>query len=213
MYTPESFKLTDKNRIFNLIDRFPFATIFSQHTGKACATHLPLVLDRKKELLIGHFARPNDQWNDLAQQESLIVFQGPHCYISPTWYETKMAVPTWNYVAVHLYCQAEIIDDPEELRDSLDGLVRKFEDGENNYQMNHVDSDFIQKMFKGIAGVRFKINRIEAKQKLSQNHPEERKKRVIDHLRALGDENSCAIAQLMEENLKSFKKTEGRKEK
>ncbi|MDP4108035.1 MAG: FMN-binding negative transcriptional regulator, partial [Bacillota bacterium] len=103
MYIPEYFKINDKEIIYEVIEKNSFATLFSQHNGEPCATHLPLTLNRENDLLYGHFALQNEQWKDIESQKVLVTFQGPHCYISPSWYETNKAVPTWNYVAIHVY--------------------------------------------------------------------------------------------------------------
>ena len=81
------------------------------------------MLNKENSYLYGHFARPNPQWKDIENQKVLAVFQGPHCYISPSWYETNRAVPTWNYVTVHVYGEVELLEDEQELMDSLHDLV------------------------------------------------------------------------------------------
>lgn len=201
MYIPKYFKIDDENIIYDFIENNGFAIIFSQHNGSPYATHLPLLLDRDKNELYGHFARPNTQWIDSKGQELLVVFQGPHCYISPSWYETKKAVPTWNYVAIHVYGQMEIIEHEEELLQTLRELTAKYEKPESPYNLDRVDSSYIEGLSKGIVGFKIKINKIEGKWKLSQNHPVERQERVIQHLEQIPNENNKEIASLMKKNL------------
>ena len=93
MYIPKYFKIEEEEVIYDFIDKYGFATLFSQHEGEPYATHLPLMLNESENALYGHFARPNQQWKDVENQQVLAVFQGPHCYISPSWYETDKAVP------------------------------------------------------------------------------------------------------------------------
>lgn len=201
MYIPEPFKLTDEKAIYDLVENNSFATLFSIHDGAPCATHLPLVLDKENGMLYGHFARPNRQWEDLCHQEILAVFQGPHGYISSSWYEMQTAVPTWNYVAVHVYGQAELIDDPDKLLDVLNNMMQNYETPSHDYSLSGTNPDFIKKLAKGVVGFKIKIHRMEGKQKLSQNNPEERQKRIIKHLKETKKDDQQQIARLMEKNL------------
>ncbi|EJQ02062.1 FMN-binding negative transcriptional regulator [Bacillus paranthracis] len=176
-----------------------FATLFSQHNGEPYATHLPLLLNRETLTLHGHFARPNEQWKDIGNQQVLAIFQGPHSYISPSWYETNNAVPTWNYVAVHVYGELKFVEDEQELIDSLQELVHKYEDPESAYSLNDVDPNYMGGLSKGIVGFKVKINKIEGKAKLSQNHSVERRNLVVEKLEKVGSEGSKGIAELMKE--------------
>ncbi|MBR9657953.1 MULTISPECIES: FMN-binding negative transcriptional regulator [Bacillus] len=197
MYIPKYFAIQDEEMKYEIIKQNSFATLFSQHNGEPYATHLPLLLNRETLVLHGHFARPNEQWKDIGTQQVLAIFQGPHSYISPSWYETKNAVPTWNYVAVHVYGELEIVEDEKTLVDSLQDLVNKYEDPESTYSLNDVDPNYMAGLSKGIVGFKIKINKIEGKAKLSQNHSVERRKLVVEKLEKVGSEESRAIAGLM----------------
>lgn len=94
MYTPKHFEIKEVARAYEIIQENSFAVLFSQHNGMPSATHLPLIVDKENAYLYGHFARSNPQWKDIENQTVLAIFQGPHCYISPSWYETNQAVPT-----------------------------------------------------------------------------------------------------------------------
>lgn len=201
MYIPKHFNIEDEEVIYHFIEKNSFATIFSQHDGEPCATHLPLTLDKGEGKLYGHFARPNSQWKDAVNQKVLVVFQGPHCYISPSWYETTEAVPTWNYVAVHVYGQMEIVEDSKQVYDSLVEMVNNYEKSDSSYQLDDVDSGFIEGMSKGIVAFKINITKIEAKAKLSQNHPIDRQERVINELEKIPDQDHQQIAELMKRNL------------
>ena len=201
MYIPKYFQINDQDIIYDFIERYSFATLFSQHNGEPYATHLPLILNKDEGVLYGHFARPNVQWKDAESQQVLVVFQGPHCYISPSWYETTKAVPTWNYVAIHLYGKMEILEDDKVILDSLNGLVIKYENPDSSYNLNELESSFIEGMSKGIVAFKIKITKIEAKAKLSQNHSVERQELVIEQLERTSNQDNIKIATLMKENI------------
>ncbi len=197
MYVPKYFAIQDEEMKYEIMEQNSFATLFSQRNGEPYATHLPLLLNRETLTLHGHFARPNEQWRDIRNQQVLAIFQGPHSYISPSWYETKNAVPTWNYVAVHVYGELEIVEDEKTLVDSLQDLVNKYEDPESTYSLNDVDPNYMGGLSKGIVGFKIKINKIEGKAKLSQNHSVERRNLVVENLEKVGSEESKRIAELM----------------
>ncbi len=194
------FKIEEDEMMYDIIRKYGFATLFSQHDGGSFATHLPLLIDENKEYLYGHFARGNPQWRDIHNQEALAIFHGPHCYISPSWYESTLAVPTWNYIAVHVYGVVQIIED-EELTFSLKDLVKKYEAPDSSYHLDEVDPKYLQGMKKGVAGFKIKINKMEGKAKLSQNHSIERRKRIIERLETFDDENERKVAAFMKKTL------------
>ncbi|MCZ8513206.1 FMN-binding negative transcriptional regulator [Paenibacillus filicis] len=202
MYIPPHFQIEDVEIAYNIIKEYSFATLFSQHNGIPFATHLPLILDKENKYLYGHFARPNPQWKDINNQIVLAVFHGPHCYISPSWYETNTAVPTWNYVTVHVYGEVELIKDEQELMDSLHEMVLKYEAPNSSYRLQDVDADFLAGMNKGIQGFKIKINKIEGKAKLSQNHSEHRQELIIAQLEQISNADEKKISALMKSNLK-----------
>ncbi len=197
MYIPKYFVINDMSVVYEVIEENSFATLVSMHQGELFATHLPLLLDREKTCLYGHFARSNPQWNDIQHQTVLAIFHGPHCYISPSWYETNQAVPTWNYVAVHVYGNVELIDDEEEIMQSLHDMVEKYEAPGSRYQLSEVDAKLLSKMRSGIQAFKIHIERIVGKAKLSQNHSVHRQERIIKQLEQMPFENEKQIAFLM----------------
>lgn len=201
MYIPKHFNMDDEEVIDDFIEKYSFATLFSQHNGEPYATHLPLMLNRSERALYGHFARPNEQWKDAENQQVLVVFQGPHCYISPSWYETTKAVPTWNYVSIHLYGKMEIVEDRKVIFESLNDLVTKYESPNSPYHLSDVEPSFIEGMSKGIVAFRINISKIEAKAKLSQNHPIERQELIIKQLENTSQHDNIQVAALMKKNL------------
>ncbi|MED1202477.1 FMN-binding negative transcriptional regulator [Heyndrickxia acidicola] len=201
MYIPDFFKIDNEKIIYDFIENYSFATLFSQHNGEPYATHLPLILNKSENALYGHFARPNKQWKDAENQTVLAVFQGPHCYISPSWYEIMKAVPTWNYVSIHLYGKMEIIDERKIVFNFLNDLVNKYENPDSQYNLNNIESSYIEGMSKGIVVFKINISKIEAKAKLSQNHPADRQELVIKHLENTSNQENIQVATLMKKNL------------
>lgn len=203
MYIPKYFKITDEKMAHDVIKEHSFATLFSQHNGMPFATHLPLILNKENSYLYGHFARPNPQWQDIKNQTVLAIFHGPHCYISPSWYETNKAVPTWNYVTVHVYGEVELLEDDNELLGSLHDMVLKYETPESTYRLEDVDAEFLAGMNKGVQGFKIKINRVEGKVKLNQNHSLQRQELVINQLEQKSNTDEQQIAKLMKANIKN----------
>jgi transcriptional regulator len=203
MYIPSQFQITDVTIAYNIMKEHSFATLFSQHNGMPFATHLPLILDKENTYLFGHFARPNPQWKDINNQIVLAVFHGPHCYISPSWYETKKAVPTWNYVTVHVYGQVELIEDEHELMGSMHDMVLKYEAPNSSYRLQDLGTDFLSGLNKGVQGFKLKINKIEGKSKLSQNHSLHRQELVVKQLGQITNTDEQKISSLMKENIKN----------
>src|SRR6185295_13438480 len=132
MYVPGSFAISDEKTLESFIERYDFATLTSSSSTGLVASHIPIMLRpvAGKAVLIGHVARANGQWRQFdGKAEALAIFQGPHAYISPTWYATSPAVPTWNYAAVHVYGSARAIHDAEQLSALVDRLVGIYEAG------------------------------------------------------------------------------------
>jgi len=202
LYIPNYFAMTETTA-YEVIQENSFATLFSVHKGEPFATHLPLLLNQEKTHLYGHFARLNPQWKDIENQTVLVVFQGPHCYLSPSWYETNQAVPTWNYLVVHVYGQVILLEDEHELMKSLNDIVFMYEGTTSSYRLQNVDRNLLRGMMKEIQGFKIKINKIEGKAKLSQNHSRHRQELVIKQLEQISLPNEQQIASLMKANVKN----------
>ena len=205
MYIPASFAEPDVGMIHDFIERHSFATLVTTSSAGSVASHLPLLLDRdagSQGKLIGHMARANSQWKDADGREAFVIFQGPHAYISPSWYETKNVVPTWNYVAVHVYGVLRIVSDSESLLHTLQDTVETYEgDTAEPWSIDGPDASFLEGLLESIVGFEIDITCIEGKWKLSQNHTPERRTRVIAALRERGSEQSHSIAELMSNTL------------
>lgn len=204
MYIPAAFQETDPSTLRALMERYSFATLVSQSGEGPLASHLPLLLESDPEpfgRLIGHMARPNPQWQSGAGQRVLVIFQGPHAYVSPTWYEAQNVVPTWNYAAVHAYGVLRLVEDRNRLRDIVRRMVDRYEASQvTPWSMQSPEPDFIEKMLGGIVGFEIDIERLEGKWKLSQNHPRERQEKVIHGLISTGNDDSVQLAAWMREN-------------
>jgi len=203
VYTPSAFAVTDVATLHDFLERHSFATLVTRHAdGRMVASHIPLLLVRDGSpfgRLEGHVARPNNQWRDVAG-EALAIFTGPHAYVSPRWYDAEGVVPTWNYTAVHASGPLETVTDAAELREMLRRALDTYERGGDAPWTLERSGEVVDKLLKGIVGLRIPVARIEGKWKLSQNHPPERQERVIAALEAQGDAAAAAVAALMRAN-------------
>lgn len=194
MYVPKHFSVEDRAALNALIRANPFGLLVGELEGSPFATHLPFLLDGDR--LLSHFARGNPHWKSIdGQTEMLAVFSGPHAYVSPRWYESKQAVPTWNYAAVHVYGAPRVIEDAGEVRALLDRLVTEYEG--DAWSLDGRDADFTDRMSRGIVAFEIPVERIEGKFKLSQNRTVEDRHRVIAAFEAPGDGENADLARLM----------------
>ena len=204
MYIPASFSETDTDTLHRFIDQHSFATLVSRDGHEVVANHLPLLLDREaapRGRLLGHMARANSQWRHTDGQSVLAIFSGPHAYISPTWYEAQNVVPTWNYVAVHVYGTLRLVEQREWLRVLLERTVAKYESAQPQpWNMQSPEPAFVEKLLDAIIGFEIGIERMEGKWKLSQNHDASRREKVRDKLLGEGDQAAVEIAELMRTN-------------
>lgn len=192
MYTPTAFKLTDEQAIREIVRNYGFATLITGRDSGPEAAHIPLLWS--DNYLIGHLARGNEFFKD--GQRALAIFSGPHAYVSPTWYESAPAVPTWNYIAVHI-SGALYEESTEAASAGLAALVSQYEHNSAGYSYEALPADYRERMQKGIRAFRLQIDRVEAKAKLSQNHSPERIRRVVEHLEASADQNARDLARYM----------------
>lgn len=194
MYVPKHFAVEDRAALDAVIRDNPFGLLIGELEGAPFATHLPFLLDGDR--LLSHFARGNPHWKSIdGRAEMLAVFSGPHAYVSPRWYEAEQAVPTWNYVAVHVYGAPRVIEDPVRVRDLLDRLVTEYEG--DAWSLGGRDADFTERMSRGIVAFEMPIERIEGKFKLSQNRPVEDRRRVISELEKPAAGTNTDLARLM----------------
>ncbi len=200
MYIPAAFAETDLATLHDFIERHSFGLLVSQADGLPFATHLPFLLDRTAGpygALVGHMARANPQWHDAAGQTGLAIFSGPHAYVSPTWYESEQVVPTWNYTAVHAPGPVQLVEDEAALVEILQQSVQVYERTLPRPWTFDASGTYGRRLLPQIVGFRIPIEKIEGKFKLNQNHPVERRQKVVRALRERGGEDARAVAAMM----------------
>ena len=199
MYTPKHFKVTDLEEIREFVQQNSFGTLVTTKKGKPLATHLPLQLIKEGEefFITGHMAYGNPQWRTFeACEDVLVMFQGPHAYISSSWYEQEN-VPTWNYQAVHIYGTAQLLTE-DELKQDLTRLMEKHEGHrENPVLWDTLSSSLLEKELKGIVGFKIPVREVQAAYKISQNRNESDYHTIIDRLQQEEDPNSKQLAGVM----------------
>jgi len=203
MYSPKFNQIADREILIEAMQSYSFAILFGPQSGSETAaplvaTHLPLVVkdEGPHGLIEGHFAKANPHWRALAGRETLVVFPGPHSYVSPTFYVDPLSVPTWNYIAVHAYGTLELVEDEPGKAQLLAGLIHTHEPAFAD-KWHAMPAGFRSTMLAGIVGFRIAIERIEGKFKISQNRdPEER--RNVHAAHAAGTADQQALAEWME---------------
>ncbi|MHB8597627.1 MAG: FMN-binding negative transcriptional regulator [Ktedonobacteraceae bacterium] len=207
MYIPKDFREDDIDVLHAFIQEHNFAILVTMQDGVPLATHLPLILDRENGLygtLRGHMARANTLWRTFDEtKEVLVIFPGPHAYISPSWYvsEPEISVPTWNYAAVHAYGIPRLVSDKEMLYTLLKDSVDTFEAGFATPWTIQQHGDFMRKKMQAIVGFELPITRLAGKMKLSQNRSIDDQERVIARLQDSNDAVDVATAKLMQKQL------------
>ncbi|AYN67748.1 FMN-binding negative transcriptional regulator [Euzebyella marina] len=200
MYIPEyqNNKNIDELKLF--ISENSFGILVTHSENRSHATHIPLLLEKDEEgadVLTGHIAKANFQWKHFGQDDVLCIFNGPHAYISSSWYKEE-EVPTWNYIAVHIYGSLQLLTE-EQTMNSLHRLVDTFEANSKNPISLHNMSTKTLRQVKGIVGFQIKIKEIQARYKLSQNREEDHAQ-IVSELREQNSQNTNAIADLIVRN-------------
>jgi transcriptional regulator len=199
MYLPKFNQVADRAILIAAMRAYSFAILFGpqaepEFAAPLAATHLPLVIkdEGAHGLLEGHFAKANRHWQALAGRETLVVFSGPHSYVSPTLYVDPLSVPTWNYIAIHAYGTLELVEDEAGKEALLAGLIEANEPAFAE-QWRGMPDGFRRTMLAGIVGFRIPITRIEGKFKISQNRkPEERQNVHAAHAAGTPDQQALA---------------------
>jgi len=200
MYVPKVFAVENVPRLQDFIEQFNFAALVTQRDGELTASHIPFLLDRSPEpygVLRAHIAIRNPQLKDLQSgSQALVIFQGPHTYISPSWYVNPENVPTWNYTVVHAYGLPKI-GDRAAMVALLKDLVGKHEKSLDPPWDFDPNAAWIQKLLPEIAAFEIKIEKLEGKFKLNQNRRPEDRAGVIETLSKSEDSLERAVARLM----------------
>lgn len=175
MYTPEKFRVSDLQTMQADMERWNFATLITPDAeGELQVTHLPLLLKRdagRLGTLAGHMAKANAHWQAFnAGRETLAIFHGPHAYISPRWYHTDQAVPTWNYVVVHAFGRPHLVQGTESMQAHLMQLIQHHEGtGPESWRPEKLSQETYAALLEAIVCFEMPILRIEGKAKLGQN--------------------------------------------
>lgn len=198
MYTPAAFRMQDPKKLAEFMRAHSFATLLTHHDGELLASHLPVLHDPDRNVLISHMARANPQWKHFnSEREVLVTFQGPHAYVSPAWYLTEQAVPTWNYAAVHVYGIPRILDNHERVVELLGHTVQTYEEGRDNPWRYNLSTEFRDKLIQSIVAFEIEITRIEGKWKLGQNRSQEDCQGVYNALSNSANSVHQQLASLM----------------
>jgi transcriptional regulator len=185
-----------------VIRDYPFAALITARAPEPQISHLPLLFHsapRPNGELIGHMARANPHWRQFADGPTLALFQGPHEYVSPSWYaEPEKAVPTWNYAVVHVYGRVELVVDRVATIAILHEMIERFESGRTAPWRLQLEGRQLEAMVGAIVAFRMVIERVDTKLKLSQNRSAVDRQRVMAALRAEDTANASATADWMQ---------------
>ncbi len=208
MYIPKQFRKEETSDIVQFIRANSFGVLFSQHNGLPTATHLPFIISTEEDgsiTLLSHMAKANPQWKTMDSKDALAVFNGPHAYISASWYEEENTVSTWNYVSAHAHGKVEVIQDDQALLHILKEATDFYEEGFEKPWRLEDNLETVESMLNGIVGLRMRVENLQGKRKLNQHHSTERKERVIQQLKKQPHYDSNEIARLMELELQPKK--------
>ncbi len=207
MYLPKHFSPNEESRVRKLIEQNAFVTILSYPKDMSpFINHLPIIFSAKPnedKILIGHMAKRNPQWTHFKENpNATVIVQGPHTYITPKWYKSGRDVPTWNYAVAHLQGKVELMESFSEQLEVLKQLTYFFEKSYPNPWEFELPDDLLDEtaLTSAITSFRFKIEKVDAKFKLSQNRSAADKSGVIEGLMERTDEMSRAVREMMIEN-------------
>jgi transcriptional regulator len=200
MYVPAAFQAGDEGEAEAFLAEHSFATIVSPSPSGMLATHVPVTVRRGPAglVLVGHLARANRHWEQMTgTAEALAIVLGPAGYVSPTWYASGPAVPTWNYGAVHAHGRPRAVDEPEFARAALAELVARHEAGPGGWRMEAQPPGFVDRLVGAIVAFEMPVDRLETVLKLGQNRPDADRAGVIAGLERAGTPAAAALAALM----------------
>ena len=203
MYIPDYTEVKDRTKLITFMKEHNFALLISSNSDFPEVTPLPFVISEEKGnvKLITHLARANPQWENINEKENvLVLFQGPHCYISPDFYESKINVPTWNYTMVAACGKPKLFHEREKHLTLVHSMFEILEPKFRN-QWNELPDNYKEKLFNGIVGIEIKVEKLEGKFKLSQNKTLNEQRKIIEGLKTSNNSLQKGVAEMMEENL------------
>ena len=199
IYIPEQFASGDRDVLLQLMRENSFATLVAGNGSEPMIAHVPVLVDEATDTLHAHIARANPLWRELSpNREVLCIFQGPHHYVSPSWYTVHPSVPTWNYAVVHAHGTPIIVNDHRDVESMLRRLVDEHESASRAPWKMKLPDEYMEKMIGAIVAFEVRITRLEGKFKLSQNRPRTDQSNVVDALRSTGEHDAHRLATLME---------------
>ena len=209
MHIPTKFEQNDFSQLEGLIREYPFATLITLSASGIDANHLPVIFNEVggRKIIQAHIAKVNPLWKDVSDKsEVMLIFNGPNCYISPNHYPTKKetgkAVPTWNYIVVHVRGVMSYRWDETWLKEMIDNLTFQHEASqETPWSTSDAPQSYIKKMLPGIVGLEIEVTSMTSQWKLSQNQPEKNKLGVINGLSSEKESQYQKIATLVKEQM------------
>ena len=198
MYSPSYNRLEDRAELLAFMRANNFPVLVTGTGGALHASHLPVLVGKTEPQLVldMHMARNNPQWQEFFEdQEVMVVFSGPHAYVSPRWYEEKERVPTWNYAAVHVYGIARVLEDPKAKHENQRRLVAAM-DPQWLPSFDALRPDYVKMMLEGIVNFEIEVTRIETRWKLSQNRSRREQELIAAELEKSPDPAERALAAL-----------------
>jgi transcriptional regulator len=200
MYTPIQYQNKDIEEIKKFLHHNSFGILINVVDHKPWGTHIPLELETDvdgNDILVGHIAKANPQWKHFKNDaEVLCIFNGPHAYVSSSWYKEE-EVPTWNYIAVHVYGALQVLTE-EETMQSMHRLVDKYEKSSKNpISLNNLSAKTLRQV-KGVVGFKITISDIQATYKLSQTQKDDHHT-IISELEERPNSGSQGIADYMKD--------------
>ena len=201
IYVPQHFRAPDAQMLHEFMQTYDFATIVSSSPDGPVVSHIPMLVRPSGETLVlaGHMARANHHWRLMdGATPALAIFHGPHGYVSPTWYATAPAVPTWNYGVVHAHGFPTAKEDEAFARGVLEELARRYEgDRPDSWSPATLPTDYFAGMLKGIVAFEMPVTKLDGKFKLGQNRSVEDRRRTIAALEKAGSSEAAALADFM----------------
>jgi len=202
MYSPSYNQVEDRAELLEFMRANSFAVLVTGTGGTLHASHLPVMVHQHgKEIVIdSHMAKNNPQWREFFDDEVMLVFAGPHAYVSPRWYEEKERVPTWNYAAVHAYGIPKLVSDPKLKHESQRRLVAAL-DPKWLPQFDALRQEYVDRMLDGIVNFQVAVTRLETRWKLSQNRSRREQELIAAELEKSDDSVERALAALTRKHL------------
>ena len=201
MYSPPYNQLENRAELLAFMRANSFAVLVTGTGGTLHASHLPVMVREERQFVLDmHMAKNNPQWQEFFDDEVLVVFSGPHAYVSPRWYEDKERVPTWNYAAVHAYGAPKVVADPKLKYESQRRLIEAM-DPKWLPQFDALRQEYVDRMLDGIVNFQIAVTRLETRWKLSQNRSRREQELIAAQLEKSGDTMERALAALTRKHL------------